>query len=82
MYRSVGTNGAMCLYSGGRRCSNGGRLNSGGGVLTAAWSQTSQQSGCGTVRSTAEAPTDSCIKLIMVDVLRIVMLYEGGSYCK
>ena len=36
MYSSACTRGARCVYSGGRQCNNGARLNSGGGVLSAA----------------------------------------------
>ena len=67
-----------------------GRLNSGGGVLSAAWSETAKQSGCGTATSTAEAPTDVCLTLTASQSCCIVggsaadkiMLYEGGTYCK
>ena len=63
MYSSVRMNHAGRLYSGGRKCSSGRRLNGGGGVLSAAWSEAAKQSGCGTVTSTAEAPTDVYIPL-------------------
>ena len=51
MYSSVCTNRA-------------GRLYSGGGVLSAAWSERTKQSVCGTVTSTTEAPTDVRLTLI------------------
>ena len=47
------------MYSGGRQFSDGGRWNSGGGVLSAAWSATSL-SGFGTVKSTTETPAGVC----------------------
>ena len=39
MYSSVCTNKSGGLYSGGRPCSGGGHMDSGGGVLSAAWSE-------------------------------------------
>ena len=60
MYSSECTLGARCVYSGGRQCSNGRRWNSDGGVLCPAWSESTRLPGCGTVTSTAEAPTGVC----------------------
>ena len=59
VYSSGCTNGARCLSSGGRQSTNGGHVNSRGGVLSAVLSETAKQSSCGTLTSTAEAPTDA-----------------------
>ena len=56
MCSSVCTLGAWCAYGGGRQCSAGGRWNSGGRLLSAAWSEATRLPGCGTMTSTAEAP--------------------------
>ena len=45
------------MNSGGRQYNNEGRWDSGGGVLSATWSEETRLLGCGTVTSTAEAPT-------------------------
>ena len=60
MYSSECTLGARCVYNGEHWCGNDGRWNSGGGVLYATWSEATRLSGCGTVTSTAEAPTGAC----------------------
>ena len=63
MHSSDCTNKRGRLYSGGRQCSSGDRLSSAGGILSAASSETARQSGCGTMTSTAEVPTDVCLIL-------------------
>ena len=63
-------------------------MNSGGGVLSAAWSEEIRLSDCGTVTSTAEAPTVVCHILtasqpcwiLVGSAMDSSMLYERGSY--
>ena len=63
------------MYSGERQCSNGGRWNNEGGVLSASWSEATRLSGCGTVTSTTEAPEGVCDILTVIQSCCIV----GGS---
>ena len=71
MYSSVYRLGARCLYRGGRQCSNEGRWDSGGGVLSAPWSEATRLPACGTVMSTAEIPTSACHMLTASQSCRI-----------
>ena len=48
------------MYGGGRQCNNGGRWNSVGAVLSAAWSEATRLPVCRTVTSAAETPTSAC----------------------
>ena len=79
MYSSVYTLGARCLYSGGCQCSNDGHWDSGGYVLSAAWSEATRLPGCGTVTSAAEAPTGVCHILAASQSCRVVAGSAVGS---